>query len=298
MHNITTHFTVRPLLRLSAQIRRYPMVSYAYKAQWSLQNTPPVDWWGISNIRLYTVQITLPATTKRPHSSPEPPPTTALPQNVPMSPLMRLVALRVAAAALDGGRPWWMRQRTFTMLPLFSACVWMRKKCSRVAEPVHSLLQGSIVNREFNPQKSSLFSYLTLFCVYGETTLITCQHLLFFPYHGRCGGQLISGPVALRRLVRSEPLHPHIMGDVICAWFGKKTVGRVVAWFTKSTDDDDDDDDDDIHDNQIGVGEGRQRQWTATITTTTGRAGIRAFGDVFSLCRGMLLQHKQIMNIF
>ena len=145
MHNITTHFTVRPLLRLSAQIRRYPMVSYAYKAQWSLQNTPPVDWWGISNIRLYTVQITLPATTKRPHSSPEPPPTTALPQNVPMSPLMRLVALRVAAAALDGGRPWWMRQRTFTMLPLFSACVWMRKKCSRVAEPVHSLLQGSIV---------------------------------------------------------------------------------------------------------------------------------------------------------
>ena len=119
-----------------------------------------------------------------------------------------------------------------------------------------------------------------------------------FPYHGRCGGQLISGPVALRRLVRSEPLHPHIMGDVICAWFGKKTVGRVVAWFTKSTDDDDDDDDDDIHDNQIGVGEGRQRQWTATITTTTGRAGIRAFGDVFSLCRGMLLQHKQIMNIF
>jgi hypothetical protein len=181
MHNITLHFTVRPLLPLSAQIRRYPMVSYAYKAQWSLQNTPPVDWWGISNIRLYTVQITLPATTKRPHSSPEPPPTTALPQNVPMSPLMRLVALRVAAAALDGGRPWWMRQRTFTMLPLFSACVWMRKKCSRVAEPVHSLLQGSIVNREFNPQKSSLFSYLTLFCVYGESTLITCQHLLFLP---------------------------------------------------------------------------------------------------------------------
>ena len=43
------------------------------------------------------------------------------------------------------------------------------------------------------------------------------------------GGQLISGPVALRRLVRLAPLHPHIMGNVICAWFGKKTVGRVVV---------------------------------------------------------------------
>jgi hypothetical protein len=43
MHNITTHFTVRPLLCLSTQIRRFPMVSYAYKAQWSLQNTHPVD---------------------------------------------------------------------------------------------------------------------------------------------------------------------------------------------------------------------------------------------------------------
>jgi hypothetical protein len=32
------------------------------------------------------------------------------------------------------------------------------------------------------------------------------------------------------------------MGNVICAWFGKKTVGRVVASFTKSTDDDDDED--------------------------------------------------------
>jgi hypothetical protein len=73
----------------------------------------------------------------------------------------------------------------------------------------------------------------------GETTLITCQHLLFFPYHGRFGGQLISGPMALRRLVRSEPLHPHIMGNVICAWFGKKTVGRVVPLYTKSTDDKD-----------------------------------------------------------
>ena len=37
---------------------------------------------------------------------------------------------------------------------------------------------------------------------------------------------------------------------------------------------------------------------TMITTITTGRAGIRAFGDVFSLCRGMLLQHKQIMNIF
>ena len=49
----------------------------------------------------------------------------------------------------------------------------------------------------------------------------------------------------LQRLVHSEPLHPHIMGDVICAWFGKKTVGRVVPLYTKSTDDDDDDDDED-----------------------------------------------------
>jgi hypothetical protein len=30
------------------------------------------------------------------------------------------------------------------------------------------------------------------------------------------------------------------MGDVICAWFGKKTVGRVVPLYTKSTNDDDD----------------------------------------------------------
>jgi len=66
--------------------------------------------------------------------------------------------------------------------------------------------------------------------------------LLFFPYHGRYGGQLISGPVALRRLFHLAPLHPHIMGNVICAWFGKKTVGRVVVSFTKSTDDDDDED--------------------------------------------------------
>jgi len=64
--------------------------------------------------------------------------------------------------------------------------------------------------------------------------------LLFFPYHGGYGGQLISGPVALRRLVRLAPLHPHIMGDVICAWFGKKTVGRVVASYSKATDDDND----------------------------------------------------------
>ena len=40
---ISMHFTVRPLLRLSAQIRQYPMISYAYEAQWILQNTPPVD---------------------------------------------------------------------------------------------------------------------------------------------------------------------------------------------------------------------------------------------------------------
>ncbi len=39
------------------------------------------------------------------YSAPEPPTTTALPQNVPLSLLMRLVAPRVAAAALDGGRP-------------------------------------------------------------------------------------------------------------------------------------------------------------------------------------------------
>ena len=54
----------------------------------------------------------------------------------------------------------------------------------------------------------------------------------------RCG----SWPVALRRLVRLAPLHPHIMGNVICAWFGKKTVGRVVARDCEATDDDDDDD--------------------------------------------------------
>ena len=39
------------------------------------------------------------------YSALEPPMTATLPQNVPLSPLMRLVALRGAAAALDGGRP-------------------------------------------------------------------------------------------------------------------------------------------------------------------------------------------------
>ena len=40
---ITTNFTVRPLLRLSARFRRFPTISDAYEAQRSLQNTPPVD---------------------------------------------------------------------------------------------------------------------------------------------------------------------------------------------------------------------------------------------------------------
>jgi hypothetical protein len=39
------------------------------------------------------------------YSAPEPPTTAALPQNVPLSPLMRLVAPRVVEAALDGGCP-------------------------------------------------------------------------------------------------------------------------------------------------------------------------------------------------
>ena len=39
------------------------------------------------------------------YSAPALPTTAALPQNVPLSPLMRLVAPRVAAAALNGGRP-------------------------------------------------------------------------------------------------------------------------------------------------------------------------------------------------
>ena len=45
------------------------------------------------------------------YSAPALPTTTAPPQNVPLSPLMRLVAPRVAAAALDGGRSWWMGRR-------------------------------------------------------------------------------------------------------------------------------------------------------------------------------------------
>jgi hypothetical protein len=36
-------------------------------------------------------------------------------------------------------------------------------------------------------------------------------------------------PMVLQILVRLAPLHPHIMGDAICAWFGQKTVGRMVA---------------------------------------------------------------------
>ena len=51
LHNISTHFIVQPLLHLSARIRRCLIISYAYEAQWTLQNTHPADWWGISNIR-------------------------------------------------------------------------------------------------------------------------------------------------------------------------------------------------------------------------------------------------------
>ena len=82
-----------------------------------------------------------------------------------------------------------------------------------------------MLNKEFNPQKSSIFCYLTLFA-YTERLAST---LIILPLPWPYGGQLISGPVALRRLVRLAPLHPHIMGDAICAWFGKITVGRVVA---------------------------------------------------------------------
>jgi hypothetical protein len=39
------------------------------------------------------------------YSAPELSTTAALPQNVPLSLLMRLVAQRIAAATLDGGRP-------------------------------------------------------------------------------------------------------------------------------------------------------------------------------------------------
>jgi hypothetical protein len=53
--------------------------------------------------------------------------------------------------------------------------------------------------------------------------------VLFFPYHGHYGGQLISGPVVLQILDRLAPLHPHIMGDAICARFGQKPLGRMVA---------------------------------------------------------------------
>jgi len=66
--------------------------------------------------------------------------------------------------------------------------------------------------------------------------------LLFFRYHGCNGRQLVSGPVALQTLVRSEPLHPHIMGDVICACFGQKPMGKSGCVITKATDDDDDED--------------------------------------------------------
>ena len=83
--------------------------------------------------------------------------------------------------------------------------------------------------------------------------------MFFFPYHGRYGGQLISGPVALRRIVSLAPLHPHIMGDAICARFGQKPLGRVVASMKgnpmmmmkcRLV----------IFDNQIGVGKGLQKQ--------------------------------------
>jgi hypothetical protein len=65
------------------------------------------------------------------------------------------------------------------------------------------------------------------------------------------------------------------MGDAICAWFGQKTVGRMVAsmkgnqwwWWWRLV----------INDNQIGVGEGRQKRWITSITTTNERAGIRAY---------------------
>ena len=53
---------------------------------------------------LYTVYIDAAAKQSGRYSAPALPTTTAPPQNVPLSPLMRLVAPRVAEAALDGGR--------------------------------------------------------------------------------------------------------------------------------------------------------------------------------------------------
>ena len=55
MHNITTDLTVRLLLLHSARWRWFPMISYAYEAQQSLWNTPPVNWFGISIIPPHTV---------------------------------------------------------------------------------------------------------------------------------------------------------------------------------------------------------------------------------------------------
>ena len=60
----------------------------------------------------------------------------------------------------------------------------------------------------------------------------------------------------LQILDRLAPLHPHIMGDAICAWFGKKNRGKNGCVNERQPDDDDDDEDD----NQIGVGEGRQKR--------------------------------------
>ena len=71
------------------------------------------------------------ATTKRPHSSPEPPTTAALPQNVPLSPLMRLVAPRVAGGRC-GWRPSMMNEagdvrHRCRCFPLVFECA--KKKC-------------------------------------------------------------------------------------------------------------------------------------------------------------------------
>ena len=91
-----------------------------------------------------------------------------------------------------------------------------------------------MVNREFNPQKSSIFCYLTLFAC----TERLASTLVILPLPWTLWRTADFRGVA--SLVRLAPLHPHIMGDVICAWFGKKTVGRVVASYSKATDDDDD----------------------------------------------------------